>query len=466
LTFNSFAFIVFFLVVYAAYLALRGRHGAQNTLLLAASLFFYGYWNWRFLFLLLGTACIDFTVARAMENTTDAARRRLLVSISIVANLSVLAFFKYFNFFAESFADVLGLFGQVHPFMLRIVLPIGISFYTFQAMGYTIDVYRRVVRAENNLRDFLVFVSFFPQLVAGPISRSGTLLVQVKAPRTIRMAQVDAGLWLLLWGFFKKVVIADNAALIAKPIFDDYAKYHGLDLVVGILAFTVQIYGDFSGYTDIARGLAKLMGFDLMLNFRLPYFARDPSDFWTRWHVSLSSWLRDYLYIPLGGNRKGPVRTYVNLALTMLLAGLWHGAAWNYVLWGGYHGALLIVYRAAGWNADPGQRTRWDPLRILVMFTLVVIGWVLFASRSVGQIVYMLSHVGLATSPETGERALWLSLFSLPLLLVQLQQHRRSDLLAPVGLPLVARASIYAGLFLGLFLFGVRHSIEFIYFQF
>ena len=466
MTFNSFAFIVFFLIVYAGYLLLRGSHRAQNRLLLAASLFFYGYWNWRFLFLLLGTACIDFAVARAMEKTPDPVRRRLLVTVSIVANLSVLGFFKYFNFFAESFADVLGLFGQVHPLMLRIVLPIGISFYTFQAMGYTIDVYRRVTRAEKNLLDFLVFVSFFPQLVAGPISRSNKLLTQVKAPRIIRMGQVDAGLWLLLWGYFKKVVIADNAALIAKPIFDDYTAYHGLDIVIGALAFTVQIYCDFSGYTDIARGLAKLLGFDLMLNFRLPYFARDPGDFWTRWHVSLSSWIRDYLYVPLGGNRRGPVRTYVNLAVTMLLAGLWHGAAWNYVLWGGYHGALLILYRAMGWNADPAVRTRWDPLRIAVMFVLVVIGWVFFASRSVGQIVYMLTHAGLATSSESSERLLWLAIFTAPLVLVQLYQHRRRDLLAPVGLPLAARAPIYAALFLGLFLFGVRRSIEFIYFQF
>jgi alginate O-acetyltransferase complex protein AlgI len=466
LTFNSFAFIAFFLIVYAGYLLLRRSHIAQNRLLLLASLFFYGYWNWTFLFLLLGTACIDFAVARAMEKTPDPVHRRLLVSTSIVANLTVLGFFKYFNFFAESFADVMGLFGQVHPFTLRIILPIGISFYTFQAMGYTIDVYRGVTRAEKNLLDFLVFVSFFPQLVAGPISRSSRLLTQVKAPRIIRMEQIDAGLWLLLWGYFKKVVIADNAALIAKPIFDDYAAYHGLDIVIGALAFTVQIYCDFSGYTDIARGLAKLLGFDLMLNFRLPYLARDPSDFWTRWHVSLSSWLRDYLYIPLGGNRRGPARTYVNLALTMLLAGLWHGAAWNYVLWGGYHGVLLIVYRALGWNAVPGVRTRWDPLRIAVMFFLVVIGWVFFASRSVEQIVTMLTHAGLSISDGTADRALWLFLFSAPLVLVHLYQHGRRDLLAPVGLPLAARAPIYAVLFLGLFLFGVRQSVEFIYFQF
>ena len=466
MTFNSFVFIVFFLVVYAGYLLLRRSRRAQNQLLLAASLAFYGYWNWRFLFLLLGTACIDYSVARAMETTSDPRRRRMFVSISIIANLSVLGFFKYFNFFAESFADVMSLFGSVHALTLRIVLPIGISFYTFQAMGYTIDVYRGVTRAEKSLLDFLVFVSFFPQLVAGPISRSGRLLTQVKAPRVIRMEQVDAGLWLLLWGYFKKVVIADNAALIAKPIFDDYASYHGLDIVIAALAFTVQIYGDFSGYTDIARGLAKLLGFDLMLNFRLPYFARDPSDFWTRWHVSLSSWLRDYLYIPLGGNRKGPVRTYVNLALTMLLAGLWHGAAWNYVLWGAYHGLLLIVYRAMGWNADPAVRGRWDPLRIAVMFVLVVIGWVFFASRSAGQIFYMLTHAGIAATGESWDRALWLALFSAPLLLVQLYQHRKSDLLAPAGLPLAARAPLYAALFLGLFLFGVRQSVEFIYFQF
>lgn len=466
MTFNSFVFLGFFLAVYAGYLLLQGNLRGQNVLLLAASLVFYGYWDWRFLLLLLGTASVDYTIALLISGTEDARRRKLYLIVSLVSNLSVLGLFKYFNFFASSLEQILGVFGRVPTMALHIVLPVGISFYTFQAMGYTIDVYRRDTKAERNLLDFLLFISFFPQLVAGPIERASRLLPQVVSPRTIRLEQVEAALFLLLWGTFKKVVIADNCAIVANRVFNDYTRYEGMDVVLGVLAFTVQIYCDFSGYSDIARGLAKLLGFELMLNFKLPYLAQSPSDFWSRWHVSLSTWLRDYLYVPLGGNRKGERKTYRNLALTMLLGGLWHGAAWNYVLWGAYHGVLLILYRL--FDRAPGGR-RLGPrgmVRMLGMFVLLVVGWVLFRSRSVEQIAYMLTHAGVQRSAETGALAFTLLFFSAPLILVQIHQHLRGDLLSVPKVAAWVRVPAYAALLAGLCVFGVRESIEFIYFQF
>jgi alginate O-acetyltransferase complex protein AlgI len=466
-TFNSWVFVCFFAIVYAGYLALLRSFRLQNAWLLAASLIFYAWWDPRFLFLLLATAGVDFVMAQLIGSTDDAARRRLYLAISVASNLSVLGFFKYFNFLAGNVVALVGLVVPVRPVALDVILPVGISFYTFQSISYVSDVYRREVEPARNPIAFFLFVCFFPHMVAGPIMHSSALLPQMLGPRRVGMEQVQAGLFLILWGYFKKMVVADNCALIANPIFENYARYQGLDLLVGMLAFTVQIYGDFSGYSDIARGLAKLMGFELMVNFRIPYLATSPSDFWRRWHISLSTWLRDYLYIPLGGNRSSGLGTYRNLAFTMLLGGLWHGAAWNYVLWGGYHGALLILYRALGRDGrEWGEGRVPEPLRAAGMFVLTVIGWVLFRSRSVGQIVYMLRYAGLAASPATGDLAYSLLFFAAPLVLVEAYEARRGDLLAPSRLPLPFRVALYAALSVGVGIFGVRQSVEFIYFQF
>jgi alginate O-acetyltransferase complex protein AlgI len=355
---------------------------------------------------------------------------------------------------------------------LNIVLPVGISFYTFQTMSYTIDIYRRKLTPTRNLLDFALFVSFFPQLVAGPIERAVNLLPQITSRRRITSSQINAGLFLLVWGYYKKVVIADNVAKIADQIFNGYTQYHGLDLLIGTLAFTLQILCDFSGYSDIARGLAKLMGFDLMVNFKLPYFALNPSDFWLRWHVSLSSWLRDYLYIPLGGNRGGSARTQRNLALTMLLGGLWHGAAWHFVIWGGFHGLILALYRVFDrhpehldpWNGQ--YRTARIISKMFLMFTLTIIGWVFFRAATAHQIVYMLTEVFGGWSEATAGLAHKLIFFALPLVVIQVYQYVKRDLLAPLKLRPIFRISLYIYFVVWIFVFGVRQAAEFIYFQF
>jgi alginate O-acetyltransferase complex protein AlgI len=471
--FNSYTFVAFFLVVYPLYLVVSRHPRAQNVLLLIASAVFYGSWDWRFLGLLATSTVIDFVVVQKIDTADDPRRRRLIMTALVTFNLTVLGFFKYFGFFAGSFSQLVQAFGiRVEPFTLNIVLPVGISFYTFHELSYAIDVYRGELKASRSLVNYGVFVACFPLLVAGPIARARHLLPQVASPRTITSDRVNAALFLILWGYFKKVVVADNVAVIANQVFNRYQQYQGLDLLIGVLAFTVQIYGDFSGYSDIARGLAGLMGFEIGLNFRLPYTARSPGDFWTRWHISLSSWLRDYLYIPLGGNREGRLKTNRNLAVTMLLGGLWHGAAWNFVLWGGFHGAILIVYRTVEeWLG--GRYFSWAPVnrvlnagRILLMFTLTMIGWVLFRSHSAGQIAYILSHVGLRSSPNSGALAYDLVFYASPLLIVQWAQHRSGDLLVLCRMNQGWRVLAYSFFLVWIFVFGARETTEFIYFQF
>jgi alginate O-acetyltransferase complex protein AlgI len=470
--FNSFTFVVFFVVVYTLYLVLRRNHRAQNLLLLVASFVFYGAWNWRFLFLLLVTLVNEFLASHWIARSDSPRYRKRVLFWSVGIDLAILVFFKYFNFFSQNVGDLLGLVG-LHPgdIALQILLPIGISFYIFQGISYTVDVYRRRLEPPARFTDFSLFVSFFPQLVAGPIERATNLMPQILRPRRIQASQVNAGLFLILWGYFQKVVIADNLALLANQVFNQYTTFTGLDLVIGVLAFAFQIFCDFSGYSDIARGIAKLMGFDLMVNFRTPYFALNPSDFWSRWHISLSTWLRDYLYIPLGGNRGGSVKTYRNLMITMLLGGLWHGAAWNFVAWGAFHGLLLIGYKMVG--LDGGHlverkrlRHTINGLQMLIMLGFTLIGWVLFRARSMEQAFYFLGNAGFATSAETAAMAYNLAFFAGPLVLVQIAQYWARDLLVLTRLPVVLRSPAYAWLLLWIIIFGARESIEFIYFQF
>jgi D-alanyl-lipoteichoic acid acyltransferase DltB (MBOAT superfamily) len=476
--FNSLVFVAFFLLVYAGYLLLHRQTRWQNILLLFASYVFYGYWDWRFLSLIALSTLIDFGAGMLLgqaDGLSDAGQRvrKRVVMGSVVANLTILGFFKYFGFFVDSAADVLHLLGmQADPATLNIVLPVGISFYTFQTMSYTIDVYRGRLEPTKDLLAFAVFVSFFPQLVAGPIERARNLLPQVASPRRITVEHVNTGLFLILWGYFKKVVVADNLALIANGVFNNYEAFAGLDLLLGLLAFSVQIYCDFSGYSDIARGIARLMGFELMVNFRLPYFALNPSDFWQRWHVSLSSWLRDYLYIPLGGNRGSAARTYRNLGLTMLLGGLWHGAAWNFVAWGGFHGLILMLYRR--FERRPAHADPWGGAhhpavvfaKLSLMTVLTLFGWLLFRSSSLGQIAYMITNMSLAPSGHSSAMAYDLVFFTLPLMAVQVYQYRRRDLLVLTKWRAWLRVPCYGLLFLAILIFGVRESVEFIYFQF
>lgn len=472
MAFNSLVFAAFFVIVYAIYLALGRRHKVQNLILLAASYVFYGYWDWRFMGLLLVSTSVDYIAGGAIFKSESKGRRRFFLLLSVGTNLVILGFFKYFNFFTQSFTELLQVFGMEADYvLLNLILPVGISFYTFQSMSYTIDIYRGKLRPTPRVLDFALYVSFFPQLVAGPIERAVNLLPQISGPRKIKAPQVNAALFLLLWGYFKKMVVADNLARISNEIFNNYTQYEGMDVVLGLVAFSLQIYCDFSGYSDIARGLAKLMGFELMVNFKLPYFAASPRDFWRRWHISLSTWLRDYLYIPLGGNRRGRLRSSFNLLITMLLGGLWHGARWNFVIWGAYHGVILGVYRWLGGKPstrEPGRMWKFvsTGLRVCAMLVVTGIGWMLFRCETASQIYYMLTNMGLEFSGTTKLRGYEIIFYALPMIIVQVFQHVTRDLLIVTRQRAWAQAVFYGWLVVWIFVFGVRESIDFIYFQF
>ena len=383
--FNTATFFLFFALVLLLYRALP--HRAQNWMLLGASYVFYGWWDWRFLGLLGASTLLDWTLAlriNAAHERHDRSAAKRGVVISVVANLGILASFKYFNFFVDSAEHVLRAVGyDGSTWTLRIILPVGISFYTFQSLSYIIDVYRGDLRASRSLVDFALFVGFFPQLVAGPIERATRLLPQVQRPRVVTRTDWEEGALLFGIGLFRKVAIADPAGSIADVYFADPAAYTSVQLVAGVLLYALQIYNDFAGYSDMARGSARLMGFTLMRNFRHPYFATSFSDFWQRWHISLSGWLRDYLYIPLGGNRKGRLRTRVNLMTTMLLGGLWHGANWTFVVWGALHGCFLIAqhaWQSLGTSRPSGIWTRaaGRAVAAVIVFALVNVAWVFF----------------------------------------------------------------------------------------
>ena len=474
MVFNSIQFVVFFAVVYGLYRLLP--HRAQNWLLLIASYWFYAAWDWRFLGLLIASTVVDYSVARYLDTQTDQTRRRRVLWISIGFNLGVLGFFKYFGFFAENLQVLLAWAGlDVGLPVLHVVLPIGISFYTFMTMSYVIDVYRREIAATTHPLDFAVFVAFFPHLVAGPILRAPVLLPQISSPRRITTEQIVEGSWLVGWGLFKKVFVADNLAPIVTAVFAHGHVPSGNEVLVGVYAFAFQIYGDFSGYSDIARGLSKWMGIELNLNFRFPYFVRSPQAFWRHWHISLSTWLRDYLYISLGGNRGSRWATYRNLMITMVLGGLWHGAAWPYVLWGAYHGTLLVAYRWVGERFTATrflvslERPAWRLVGWAVMFHLTCYGWLLFRARSAEQIGAMTSALFSGwgrPSPEVAAQVLALAGYSAPLVVVHGWEAFTDDLDAVLKLPLVARYAVYVALAYLLVLFGEFGGSQFIYFQF
>jgi D-alanyl-lipoteichoic acid acyltransferase DltB (MBOAT superfamily) len=471
--FNSIQFALFFAAVFPVYWLLARWHRAQNLLLLGAGYYFYACWNAKFLSLLLISTVVDYACGLWIDRVEHARRRRAIVAFSMALNLGFLGYFKYYNFFADSLQALLARMGVPVPLShLRIVLPIGISFYTFQSMSYVIDVYRRQIKPIKNLVQFATFVSFFPHLVAGPIMRPTALLPQVAAPRRFRLDQFYAGSYLIFWGLVKKVVVADNLALVVNDLFGRWQTLDGGLALLALYAFSFQIYGDFSGYTDIARGVAKCLGFELALNFNLPYFATSPKDFWTRWHISLSNWLRDYLYIPLGGSRGGTAFTYRNLMLTMVLGGLWHGAAWTFVAWGLYQGLLLALHRAATpWlerirPLDVVDRACWKGLRIFVTFHMVCLGWLIFRAGSMQQVAGMLKAIfGRPTIPAASY-LLPVAITIIPLWLVQLFQYVSDDLDVIARTPWYLRSVFYAGCFYAIVLGGEFGGQQFIYFQF
>ena len=472
--FNSPEFLVFLPVVLLVYYALSRR--AQNAWLVLASYFFYGWWDWRFCGLLALSTVIDFTCALRIDASSDSRVRRRWLLLSLCANLGILGFFKYFNFFVDSAAALLSAVGlQPHLPVLRVLLPVGISFYTFQTMSYTIDVHRRQLAPTRSFLDFALFVSFFPQLVAGPIERAGNLLRQFAAPRAVTRPMLESGCFLILAGFFRKLVIADGVAPLVDTVFAAPATADWLSLACGAAAFALQIYGDFAGYSDIARGVARLLGFELMVNFRQPYLSRSVTEFWRRWHISLSTWLRDYLYIPLGGNRRGTAATYRNLMLTMLLGGLWHGARWNFVVWGGLHGLFLAVHKYVLTRSHrkiaAESRTFSLPglLATAATFALVSFAWIFFRAPTFADAASCVA--GLATLRGGLSALPWpllakLAAFAALTAFLDLPAYRRDSQEALLAWPWPLRGATYAAMFLLVVLLRPLNDVPFIYFQF
>ena len=388
--FNSFHFAIFFPVVFLLYWTLPDKF--RIYFILASSFYFYMSWNAKYIVLILFTTIISYYAAILTEKFP--CLKKFILIITLISCLGVLFVFKYFNFFADSLVKFLSLFTiQLHPVTLRLLLPVGISFYTFQTLSYVIDVYRGNVKAEKNFCAYAAFVSFFPQLVAGPIERTSNLLPQIKAPKVFKYEQAMYGLKLTAWGLFKKVAIADVLAVWVDEVYGNVYAYKGAVLLIATFFFTIQIYCDFSGYSDIARGCAKMMGIDLMENFRSPYFSASIKEFWSRWHISLSTWFRDYVYIPLGGNRVGKFRHNLNLMLTFIISGLWHGANFTFVIWGAVHGAAQVVENFFTKNKhNEAHGVTWS-LRVLATFTFCMFAWVFFRAQSLNEALYVFANM-------------------------------------------------------------------------
>lgn len=539
MSFTSWPYPIFLLGVVLLYWRLPLR--ARMTLLLVASYGFYGVWDVRFLALLLASTCIDYYCGRAIVGERalvrqvfgaallpllwlagcaaftdksvaaqtwilataaafpllftalyallwckpEAAQRRAFLLLSILTNLAVLGFFKYFNFFTGSLLSLADQLGFAPSWTLpTIVLPVAISFYTFQSIAYSVDIYRGKAQPARDLLTFAAYLSFFPQLVAGPIERPNDLLPQFTKAAEFAWEHIHRGLRLLLIGLFKKIFVADNCALLANHVFNGQAELNAPWAILGVVAFAFQIYGDFSGYTDLARGSARLLGIHLNSNFRFPYAARGPSDFWTRWHITLSAWFRDYVYIPLGGNRVGTARTLGNLWVAMLLAGLWHGASWIFVLWGAYHAAVLTLYRLVLWlgkletigradsslSPQTGERSPAlgeTTLAIAVMFTFTLVGWAIFRAPNLPVLVsWFAAFTNWAPVADAWAKpALWLALHVAPLLMLQWATRRARDEVDLPEWPWPMRGLAFALLFLAVASSAVSEQ-EFIYFQF
>jgi alginate O-acetyltransferase complex protein AlgI len=474
--FNSLAFAVFLPTVFALYWILQARSlRLQNLLLLAASYLFYGWWDWRFLALIVFSTAVDYGVARAIAASTSVRARRWLLSISIVSNLSLLGFFKYFNFFVDSAVELLSGFGfHASPYTLQVILPVGISFYTFQSLSYTIDVYRRQMEPTRDPIAFFAYVAFFPQLVAGPIERARHLLPQFLARREFDRAHASDGLRQILWGLFKKVVIADSLAPAVDAIFTNHQSLPPGTLLLGTVYFAVQIYCDFSGYSDMAIGTARLFGFSLSRNFAFPYFSRDIAEFWRRWHISLSSWFRDYVYIPLGGSRTpSRARHLANLIITFTISGFWHGSNWTFVVWGFLNGLYYVPLVLAGRNRanlDTIAQGRLLPsvrelAQLGATFGLTLLAWVFFRADSVSHALSFLHRMAtgdwLANPLYKSQMA-----FVLFVILVEwVQRERQHALEIPHFAPWTRWATYYA-LLAGIFAFARTEHVPFIYFQF
>ncbi|WP_339710943.1 MBOAT family O-acyltransferase [uncultured Kriegella sp.] len=482
--FNSIDFVIFFPVVFVLYWVCSTNLRLRNSFILASSYVFYGWWDWKFLGLIIISSFVDYYVGKKLGKEKSEKRRKLLLYLSLFVNLGFLLYFKYFNFFIDSFASAFTLLGKpLETSTLNIILPVGISFYTFQTLSYTIDVYRNKLGPTDNILSFFAFVAFFPQLVAGPIERASHLLPQFSKLYRFNIDEVRSGLQLMLWGFFKKVVIADRLAILVNTVYNNPGAHSGIDFTIATLFFAFQIYCDFSGYSDIAIGLARTMGFDLMKNFDSPYFSKSITEFWRRWHISLSTWFRDYVYIPLGGSKKGKNRTYINLFTVFLVSGLWHGAAITFIIWGALHGVVIVlekatktirnnVFQLIGLDKDVFSNRLFFGF---VTFSIVAFAWIFFRSNSFSDAQLIISKIVSLEMSELS-KDIGLSNFNfnlsivliLTLILIEYANKRISFSGFVNSQSRVFRWAIYTVSILFILFYGVygEDSPEFIYFQF
>ncbi|AXT59915.1 MBOAT family protein [Aquimarina sp. AD10] len=483
MVFNSLDFLIFLPIVFICYWFLFSKKiKIQNSFLLLASYLFYGLWDWRFLFLIFASTLVDFIIGQAIYNSNSDKKRKTWLWFSVIFNVGLLGFFKYYNFFIDSWVDFISVFGYdlKSSWTLQIILPVGISFYTFQTMSYSLDIFYKRLKPTKDFISFATFVSFFPQLVAGPIERASNLLSQITTKRTFDSKQCIEGLKLILWGMFKKVVIADSIAPIVDDIFANYTDYPASTLILGVSLFSFQVYGDFSGYSDIAIGTSKLFGIELMSNFKFPTFSRNVAEYWQRWHVSLSTWFRHYIYIPLGGNRVGKIKSIRNIIIIFLVSGFWHGANWTFIVWGAIHAVLYIPVFLMGRNRiymnTVVAENRWFPslteiAQIILTFSLVTFSRVFFRSESITDAFGFIKQIISNFNYESYQHPLgyrMIDYFILLGLFTVYEFRIRRDERAPFKFnSKIVRFIIYTLVILGMLLFyDDRIDRSFIYFQF
>lgn len=478
--FNSIDFAIFFPIFFVIYWIIAKKLTLRNIFLLAASYLFYGWWDWRFLFLIVFSSLVDFIIGLKIYNATSKRVRRNYLIVSLLTNLGLLAYFKYTNFFIDSFVNSFRFFGtQMDSFTLHIILPVGISFYTFQTLSYTIDIYRERLEPTKSWLSFFTFVAFFPQLVAGPIERASHLLPQFFKTYKFNYKAFKSGLLLMAFGLFKKMVIADRLAIVVNDVYNNPTGHSGQDLIIATVFFAFQIYCDFSGYSDIAIGIARTLGFDLMKNFDTPYFSTSITEFWRRWHISLSTWFRDYVYIPLGGSRNGNYRMYFNLFLVFVVSGLWHGAAITFIIWGAIHGLIIVVEKALGKTPLQIDRKKLLPKIFFGLFTFAIVcfAWIFFRANSFADSVYIVKHLfdfvpNYKNHYNLGlpSQEFDLSILAIILLLIFDAFHRKYNALRILNKTnVVVRCLAYTIIIFSIVIFGIygNDSVsEFIYFQF
>lgn len=478
--FNSIDFAIFFPIFFAIYWIVAKKLTVRNAFLLTSSYLFYGWWDWRFLFLILFSSIVDFTIGQKIYNATNKRVRKNYLVVSLLINLGLLGYFKYFNFFIDSFIHSFRFFGaEIDSFTLHIILPVGISFYTFQTLSYTIDIYRERLKPTKDWLSFFTFVAFFPQLVAGPIERASHLLPQFFKTYKFNYNALKSGLLLMAFGLFKKMVLADRLAIVVNEVYNNPTGHSGQDLIIATVFFAFQIYCDFSGYSDIAIGLSRTLGFNLMKNFETPYFSTSITEFWRRWHISLSTWFRDYVYIPLGGSRNGEYRTYFNLFLVFVVSGLWHGAAVTFIIWGAIHGIIIVVEKALSKTPLHINRNKLFPKIIFTAFTfsIVCFAWIFFRANTFADSLYIVKNLFNFNFEKWSLYNLGLpshefdfAIIVIILLLLFDAFHRKYNALKVMNKSnVIVQSLVYTIIVYSIVIFGIYgdNSVsEFIYFQF